>query len=270
MAFCPSCGTESQAGAAFCIVCGGSIQPRLQPTVVHPIPESTPTDSIPTHSVAASQIPPPDNAAFNRNAPRARRAPSVLSVVFATLAAEFGLLVIVFLIVARPAKEAFHDLIDKTAEETRDGVTKIYGVKELATRDAALMEFMGSASKGNSGDGDERLNRLAQNIRAYVAIADTAHTDSCPSEVVDAYKRHISLWDDVAQAVAAHPHIPSEEEALVSRMMQNLTGNFNSNEAQEQQIAVWALHVRDAEEHAEQGTQNFLDASKSAINAAGE
>jgi hypothetical protein len=253
-------------GAAFCMGCGGSVQPRPQSAVAQFVPEPSLAHATAAHSVAVSpNAPLPDNAAYNRGAQLARRLRSALPVVFVTLVAELLLLIILFGIVARPAKEAFDDFVEKT----RDEIKNVMAIEGLAVRDAALLEYLGSVSSQIHGDADERVDRLAQCIRAYVAVAQKADLDSYPASFADVYKHHVSLWSDYADTLVSHPHIPGEEEAFVGRLLQTLTGNLDAGAAQQQEIAVWARRVQEAGRQADQGTQDFVAASKSAINAVG-
>lgn len=120
------------------------------------------------------------------------------------------------------------------------------GPKQAAAvlkRDDDLVAAMRTAIDQTSGTADERLDRMAILIKDYVADAKEAHTEPCSLTFKDAYSRYVSRWSDLADTVASHPHIQSEEEALVNAFLRSFSGDFAGATRQLQETDAWGQQV---------------------------
>ena len=110
-----------------------------------------------------------------------------------------------------------------------------------------------NAAIGKGGiNTDEDLDRVAALIRNYVAAARQIDINSCPRDFAESYYRHLSAWSDQAEAVSSHPHIPSEDEALIEGFFRGLNGDITGGVIQRQdELNQWLGQVkaRDADIH---------------------
>jgi hypothetical protein len=155
-------------------------------------------------------------------------------------------------------------------ERRADHVEAIDRITRVIQIDTNLLQLLSVASNHLTGTLDDQLDKKAQLVRDYVSIAQNVDTKSSAASFADAYNRHLALWSDLAQAYASHPHIPSDEEAFVTRLLQNLSGTPSTEAIERREIAEWVRRVEDAGNRADQGTRDYLDAGKAAMDSAGK
>jgi hypothetical protein len=268
MAFCHSCGGQMRGDATFCENCGRTVTPFVQQPIF-PVQPHAEAYSTPYHGQA--YIPYyPGNIAPSGSARRLaifRYLPWGISAILAAI-----LLLVAF--TAGPAKQAYDDKIVKAEDEVIDKTTKqiraIDDIARVVEVDKSLFVLTMTAMRQTTGDPDEKLSRQAELIRNYVSEGRNTTMDSCPKDFVDAYGRSLSLWSDVADLLSTHPHIPSEDEALVTGILHSMIGDASASAFQQQEIGSWQQQLNTGLKRAADGAKEFSDVATADLDAAGK
>ena len=202
MPYCQSCGTQFSPGAGFCGACGAPAA-----TAPAPAPAKSP-----------------------------RRSRGYLLWIFGGLVA-LAILFVVFAIV--PAvKQGFTEGIEHAIKST----TEITAMRDIVKFDKILTATLSSEiDQIKTGDVDSQLDQLAGVIKSYIGEARQLDTQVCPHDFAAAYDRYLSAWSDVADAVASHPHVPTEDEAFVEGFFRGLLGDSAGGTAELQdELNRWA------------------------------
>lgn len=253
------------ASSDFCRSCSSRVVPPLPFEMAQPAAQ--PAYQAPPYGQPSGSFFPP--GAFRPHGPRRQ---GTLRIVVLTAAVTLAICTAIagsFLSRAASASEEAKSSVEHMTK-TFDNTQAVSAIESVIRTDTGLLQLLDSASHQLTGSADDRMDRKAQLIRDYVRIAGDADTSHCPASVVEEYKRHLSLWSDLAQAYAGHPHVPSEEESFVIRFLQNIAGDSGSDTMAQQEIAEWTRHLQDASNRADQGTQEFLNSSKAAIDSVGK
>lgn len=98
------------------------------------------------------------------------------------------------------------------------------------------------------GFGNEDLNTFATMIRGTVQDCKSISQTGCPADFTAAYIAHVRAWEDFADVIQNHPHVPSGAEAflggLVRGMMGDPTGGLTDLKGQ---FREWAGQAQRAE-----------------------
>jgi hypothetical protein len=101
-------------------------------------------------------------------------------------------------------------------------------IQAVRQQDSDFAAAMTSASKGLRVNSDEDLDKAGAIIKDYVTVARRIDTHSCPRDFAESYYRNITAWSDEADAILAHPHIPSTQtEAFVDGFFLGLAGDLS-------------------------------------------
>ena len=214
MLFCQNCGRPMAAEARLCANCGAA------------------APGFPPSQLAAGQ------QTIIVQTPRRRMWPRYL---LASIATVITLIVIIVFLVAsqgeKVAQKLGTDLGDKAMEGPRQTV-------EVLSADDDNVSSLKAALARTGGTADERLDRMASLIEDYVSEAKQVSIGKCPSDFQEAWESYLSRWSDMAQALASHPHIPTDDESAVNGFLQGFSGDFSGGVMQEQELNAWAERVK--------------------------
>jgi len=66
---------------------------------------------------------------------------------------------------------------------------------------------------------------VAKLIYSYVGDARETSLTDCPRDFAESYYRYVSAWSEAADSVDSHPHIPTEDEAVLEGFFRGLHGD---------------------------------------------
>lgn len=117
-----------------------------------------------------------------------------------------------------------------------------------------LVSRMGERTAGT----EEDFERVAGYFDEYVAQARKIDTHECPRDFAEAFYRYTAAYEDEAQVMHAHPHIPSGEEAFVAGVAGGLEGD-PARQARElkAEFEAWAKRQREKADRASQAEQEM-------------
>jgi hypothetical protein len=88
-----------------------------------------------------------------------------------------------------------------------------------------LASRIGERAASDSDPTEEDLERAAGYYDEYVAQLQKIDTHDCPRDFAEAFYRYRAAYEDEAQVMHAHPHIPSNEQAFVAGVNDGLAGD---------------------------------------------
>jgi hypothetical protein len=143
---------------------------------------------------------------------------------------------------------------DKNTRRNSD----LAAIEAVRQQNSDLVAAMTAASRELKENGDDDLDKGGALIKSYVAAARQIDTHSCPRDFAESYQRNLSAWSDEADAVLAHPHIPSTQgEAFVEGFLRGwLYGDISGGQ---DEINEWRRQVRAKHDEVTR-TQSEVDA----------
>lgn len=264
MAYCANCGNTVESTRSICPICNQRLGVPPPFPIAYQAAEGVATYR-PAPGVSRAPNPPMVDAdQYERDARLGRRIRRAMPKVFFGAAGLFLFLVITALLLLKPAEEVLNAVFNQVTDKVQAVLKRELAIENIAAGDAAILDYMGATASKNSGDGDQRIDALVSGIRSYVSVSQQNSVDGCPSDFVAAYQHHVALWSDLADVLARHPHIPSEEETFVRNLLEHMAGGSGDG-GQDQAMQAWTQQVREAQSRANQGTQDFIEATKSAL-----
>jgi len=256
MAFCSNCGEQTGEEVRYCSRCGSPIhrpeRPAQTPPGVPPDSERGRTQPYPAFrekwrrfareiGSAAARAQPPDDRRFTRIA-----GPTWV----------VGAVLVVLLVIASRSHDSStpftsehpsYELPRKSdpaaprqesaPERSSDASAPVtlpdaedegrQAVRNVMTKDREAGEILSARIDGLSRDRvtDDKLDAFAKLINSYVGdVRETSLTD-CPRDFAESYYRYVSAWSEAADSVDSHPHIPTEDEAVLEGFFRGLHGD---------------------------------------------
>jgi len=259
MAFCSKCGEHIGEEVRYCSRCGSPVhtpgpeRPAQTPPGVPPVSErGHPAQPYPAFrekwrrfareiSSAAARAQPPGDRRFAR---------------IAGLAWAAGAVLVVLLVIASYSHDSSTPLTsaypsypsappnlteaprqERASELSADSSAPVIlpnaddearqAVRRVMTKDREAGEILSARIDGLSTDRvtDSKLDAFAKLIYSYVGDARETSLTDCPRDFAESYYRYVSAWSEAADSVDSHPHIPTEDEAVLEGFFRGLHGD---------------------------------------------
>jgi hypothetical protein len=121
-----------------------------------------------------------------------------------------------------------------------------------------LASRIGERADRNGESTQEDLDRAAGYYDDYVAQMRKIDTHECPRDFAEAFYRYMAAYEDEAQVMHAHPHIPTGEQAFVAGVEGGLEGDPGRQVRElKAEIETWDKRRREKADRASQAEQEM-------------